>query len=186
MQALRFFPAALMLAVLAAGCAKVQARTEPVMPELVPPPPPTRMVETYAEEPLQTVSPSPADTALSQPPVRTTAKPTTQRAENAVKPEPEPTRTEPERPPAPPPSLTLQPAPGSESKTESSIRALLGQAARDLGRVNYALLSNDGKAQYDMARRLMQQSEEAQRKGNLVFAGKLADKAATMAAVLIR
>jgi hypothetical protein len=176
-----------MLATLVAGCAKVQARTEPVLPELVPPPPPTRMVETYVEEPLQTVTPSPADTALSQPPVRTTTKPAAQRAD-AVKPEPIRTEPEPEpeRPASPPPSLTLQPAPGSESKTESSIRALLLQAGRDLGRVNYASLSTDGKAQYDMARRLMEQSEEAQRKGNLVFAGKLADKAATMAAVLVR
>jgi hypothetical protein len=52
--------------------------------------------------------------------------------------------------------------------------------------VNYGSLTVDGKAQYDTARRFVQQSEDALRTGNLVFAGKLADKAATMASVLVR
>ena len=38
----------------------------------------------------------------------------------------------------------------------------------------------------DFTRRFIQQAEEALKSRNIVFAGKLADKAATMAAVLVR
>jgi hypothetical protein len=88
--------------------------------------------------------------------------------------------------PAPAPSLTLTPSPGSEAQTEAAIRDLLARATRDLGRVNSASLKGDGRAQYDTARRFIEQAEEALRTRNIVFAGKLADKAATMAAVLVR
>lgn len=172
------------LAVVAAGCTKTHARTEPVMPELAPPPAPPRVVEHYVDEPVPTVDPGPAENALSAPPARTTTKPPATRPEATIKPEPPP--PEPPRPAPQPPSLTLKPAPGSQSATEASIRGLLSRAVRDLGRVNYASLSGDGKAQYDTARRFVQQSEEGLRNGNLVFAGKLADKAATMASVLVR
>ena len=159
------------------------------MPELVPPAPPPRVVETYPEEipvisepPLSEAAASvPAAKNALKPPVTTpTAKP------EAPKPEPPPVRTEPERPAGQPPALTLKPTPGSESTTEGSIRRLINNAGRDLARVNYALLNQDGKAQYDTAKRFMQQAEDALRNANLVFAGKLADKAATMAAVLVR
>ena len=52
---------------------------------------------------------------------------------------------------------------------------------RDLERVVYQSLDADGRAQYDTARRFMQQADEALKARNVVFAGKLADKAATMA-----
>lgn len=164
----------------------MQARTEPVMPELTPPPPPPRVVETYSDD---GPSAEPAATeAANTPAARNTAKPPvtppTTKPETGAK--PEPARSEPERPAAQPPALTLKPAPGSQSTTETSIRTLIGNASRDLSRVNYGTLNQDGKAQYDTAKRFMQQAEDALRNGNLVFAGKLADKAATMAAVLVR
>jgi hypothetical protein len=165
------------------ACAKARANTEPVMPVLEPPPPPPRLVETYNDEPVPTVEPSPVDTALSTPPPRPPARPPAPRIEPA---KPEPARTEPDRPTPTPPALTLKPAPGMEAKTEASIRQLLDRASRDLGRVRYAELNADGRAQYDIARRFMQQAEDALKGGNLAFAGKLADKAATMGAVLVR
>ena len=76
--------------------------------------------------------------------------------------------------------------PGAEAKTEASIRTLLGRVAQDLGRVNQAGLSADGRTQFEAARRFVQQAEDALKARNLVYAGKLADKAATMAAVLAR
>jgi hypothetical protein len=88
--------------------------------------------------------------------------------------------------PVPAPSLTLTPTPGSESQTVAAIRDLLGRATRDLSRVNSASLNNDGRTQFDTARRFIQQAEEALKARNIVYAGKLADKAATMAAVLVR
>ncbi|MEW6323658.1 MAG: hypothetical protein AB1635_21510, partial [Acidobacteriota bacterium] len=92
---------------------------------------------------------------------------------------------EPARPPTPP-ALTLRPAAGAEAQTEQSIRALLARAARDLARVNPAGLAADRRAQYDTAHRFLQQADDALKARNLMFAGKLADKAATMAAVLVR
>jgi len=171
------------LGVTGIACAKAQAKTEPEIPVLAPPPSPPRIVEIYIDEPVPTVEPSPVDTALMTPPSPPPARPP------ITKPEPpktEPARTEPERPAPAPPALTLKPVPGSEAKTEASIRGLLNGATRDLQRVNYAALDADGRAQFDTARRFMQQAEEALKSGNLAFAGKLADKAATMAAVLVR
>ncbi len=153
------------------------------MPVLAPPPPPPRIIETYHDEPVPTVEPSPVDAALITPPSRPPARPPAVRTEP---PKPEPARTEPGRPTSAPPALTLKPAPGVAAKTEASIRELLGRARRDLQQVNYAALGADGRAQYDTARRFMDQAEEALKGGNLAFAGKLADKAATMGAVLVR
>jgi outer membrane biosynthesis protein TonB len=176
-----------LLATSAAACAKLQARTEPEMPTLSPPPPPPRVVERYVEE-LPAVAeappaeyPAPITTAT-----RAAPKPPAPRAVEPT-PKPEPPPVEPERPAAaPPPSLTLKPAPGAESPSQESVRTLLNRAAKDLSRVNYGTLKQDGKTQYDTAKRFMQQAEEALRGGNLIFAGTLADKAATMASVLVR
>jgi len=104
---------------------------------------------------------------------------------------PEPTATTPEpvenaARPAPGPSLTLTPTPGSEAQTVTAIRDLLRRASNDLARVNVAALNTDGKSQYETARRFIQQADDALKTRNIVFAGKLADKAATMAAVLVR
>ena len=165
-----------------AACAKARASTEPPMPELLPPPPPPRIVESVPADPVPTIEPSPGESALMTPPSPPPARP-------APKPEPSKPEAVPpaaERPAAGPPALTLKPAPGVQAQTEASIRAHLDRAARDLQRVNYAALNADGRAQFDTARRFMQQAEDALKSANLAFAGKLADKAATMAAVLVR
>jgi hypothetical protein len=167
------------------GCAKARANTEPILlPELMPPPPPPRVVETLPEDPLPTIEPSPVESALLTPPTRTPPP---------APPKPEPPKTEtavvlPERPAPTAPSLTLKPGPGVQAQTEASIRAMLDRAVRDLQRVsvNYAALNEDGRTQFDTARRFIQQAEEALKGANLAFAGKLADKAATMASVLVR
>jgi hypothetical protein len=179
----RLLPAVVLLALAGAGCATVSARVEPPLPELSPPPPPPRVVEAYVEE----AAPPPADAtpeiAVDTPAPRPVPKPPAPKPAEPAK--PEVLRTEPERPPTQPPALTLAP-PGNRSATEASIRDLLGRAARDLNRVNYGALNQDGKAQYDTTKRFIEQAETALRGGNLVFAGKFADKAATMASVLVR
>ena len=88
--------------------------------------------------------------------------------------------------PNPTPPLTLTPSPGSEPQTVAAIRDLMTRAGRDIARVNAASLNADGRTQLDQARRFLQQAEDALKAKNIVFAGKLADKAATMAAVLVR
>ena len=77
-------------------------------------------------------------------------------------------------------------AQADKAQTEAAIRALLGRAARDLARANPASLTSDQRAQFDTARRFLQQAEEALKVRNLVYAGKLADKAATLSAVFAR
>jgi hypothetical protein len=172
----------LLTVTLGACAAKAQVRTEVELPTLDPPPPPPRVVAIYAPEPDPLpITPAIEPAAPMRPPAR------------ASRPEqkPEPATTVPEpaeatvRPPAPP-SLTLTPSPGSEAQTVTAIRDLLDRATRDLSRVNSSSLNNDGRAQYDTARRFIQQAEEALKTRNIVFAGKLADKVATMAAVLVR
>jgi hypothetical protein len=165
------------------ACAKARANTEIVVPDLQPPPPPPRIVETFALDPVPTIEPSPVESALATPPVKTPPR---------VVPKPEPPKADeevpiiPERPPQTAPALTLKPGPSVQAQTEASIRALLDRAQRDLQRVNYAALDADGRAQFDTARGFMQQAQEALKVANLAFAGKLADKAATMAAILVR
>ena len=172
----------LLTASLGACAAKAQVRSEVEVPLLDPPPPPPRVVTPYVE-------PEPLPISLPAEPV-TPAKP----APRQPRPEqrPEPANTTPEQPvetiprPAPPPSLTLTPSPGTEAQTVTAIRDLMNRAARDLSRVNAGALNNDGRSQYDTARRFLQQADDALKARNIVFAGRLADKAATMAAILVR
>ena len=147
---------------------------------LEPPPAPPRVVADYAPEPIPEVR-------LPEAPVMPPAAP---RSSGRPQPaQPTPAAPPPAPTPAPAtnaPSLSLQSAAGDTSKSEAAVRSLLTNAQRDLGRVDYQGLDPDGRAQYDTARRFMQQAEEALKARNLVFAGKLADKAATMAGTLVR
>jgi hypothetical protein len=182
MTLMRALSIVLLAGSLGACAAKAQVRTEIEVPLLDPPPPPPRVVAEYREpEPLPAVPPVEETVAPVKPaprPARSEQKPepvatTPETVENTVR-------------PAPAPSLTLTPMPGSEAQTVTAIRELLGRAARDLSRVNAGALNSDGRSQYDTARRFLQQAEEALKARNIVFAGRLADKAATMAAILVR
>ena len=165
---------------LGACAAKAQVLNEVEMPLLDPPPAPPRVVASYPIEP-ESVPAAPAVEAAApaRPPVRT---PRPERPEPAQAPEPVQETAR----PASAPSLTLTPSAGTENQTAASIRDLMARAARDLSRVNQASLNADGRTQFDTARRFLQQADDALKARNIVFAGKLADKAATMAAVLVR
>jgi hypothetical protein len=71
------------------------------------------------------------------------------------------------------------------AETEQQVRLLLARASQDLGRIEYRTLSVEARAQYDIAKRFMSQAEEALKDRNLVFAVKLADKAAALADLLL-
>lgn len=164
------------------ACAKPQAMASPAMPVLAPPEVPPRVIAEYQPDP-----PLPAEPVS---PEAVTAAPRPPRPPRRETPRPEAPADEPQGPPAaapvaPSPALALQ-MPGASAKADQSVRTLLAQAARDLGRVNYQALDPDGRAQYETARRFMQQADDALKARNVMFAGKLADKAATMASVLLR
>jgi hypothetical protein len=79
----------------------------------------------------------------------------------------------------------LRPAsPAADAAAERQSRDALARAARDLSRVDYGKLNADARAQYDQSKRFMEQSQQALRDRNFVFASTLADKAATLAAEL--
>ena len=125
---------------------------------------------------------------------------------DAEPPKPAPVRPAPRRNPAPPaeaqrdpeppPPVAAAPAtpePGRELRTTSSaadaaaerqVRDLLSKASRDLNRIDYRKLSNEGRSQYDQAKRFADQAEQAIKERNFVFATTLAEKAATLAAQL--
>jgi len=176
----RLLPLLCLVASLVGCAAKAQARTEVELPLLDPPPAPPRVVASYPAESESVPFAAAVEAAApSRAPVR---------AQRPEKPEPVQAAPEPvqEVVRAAPPSLTLTPSPGSETQTAAAIRDLMTRAARDLARVNQAALTADGRTQLDTARRFLQQADEALKARNIVFAGKLADKAATMAAVLVR
>ena len=171
----------LLTASLGACAAKAQVRSEVEVPLLDPPPPPPRMVAAYPEPeplPLAPVAEAVAPAKPAPRPPRPEQKP------EPVNATPEPIESIPR--PAPPPSLTLTPIPGSEAQTVTAIRELMQRAKSDLSRVNAGALNRDGRSQLETARRFLEQAEDALTARNIVFAGRLADKAATMAAILVR
>jgi len=182
------------LLVAAAGCANARARTETEPPALEPPPPPPRLIQPVdfkADGPAR-----PVDETASRPP--STAKPpSTDRARTEKSKPPDPSReTSPakvENPvegPKPLPEVAkttlLQTPSGPQGEVEKKVRDLIGIAEDYLGQVDYKALNVDGQTQYDTAKRFISQSRQAIAESNLVYAAKLADKAATLARLLPR
>ena len=96
-----------------------------------------------------------------------------------------PARKEPPKPSGIVQIATLQTIPpGAEGEMERTIRAQLSHAANDLTRVDYRALNSDARTQYDTAKGLVRQAEDALKARNLVFAKSIADKAAALAAQL--
>jgi hypothetical protein len=75
--------------------------------------------------------------------------------------------------------------PGSQADVERTVRRQINQANSDLKNVKRETLNADGKAQFDAAKRFIEQAEQAIKDRNLVYAAKLSDKAATLAALLV-
>ena len=180
--------AALVVVSLSAGaCAGLHARgAGPALETPVPPPrvipqarQPIESQPIVASPPVGEVQPAtppsinPADAAPATPP------PTPPAAPPAVATE------RPATPAAQEPPPTLQTTANPEA-AEQRTRTALANATRDLGRIDVGRLSADGKAQYDIARRFVAQATEALNAKNFEFAQQLADKAATLAALLQR
>ena len=172
----------------AAGCIKLHARSTPESPPLDMPAPPPRIVESTDSE-------APPPVPLPEEPAH---HPAGQRRPAPPAPRPEPPKPEPPKPEPPPqagetkppeepakPATTLQTIPaGAEVEVEKAIRQQLNRAGSDLNRVDYRALNTEARTQYDTAKGLVRQSEDALKVKNLVFARTLADKAAALAAQL--
>jgi hypothetical protein len=172
-------------ALLVSACASAQAKGAAAGPPLDVPAPPSRVVEPIVAEvppplPLpEDPRPAPVRPVRPAAAAPSAARPETPRTDAAAA-EP-PKAEEPPKPPTTPTTLQTTTA-AAEGEVERGIRATLTRATADLGRINYRALNAEARAQYDTARRFIQQADEAIRQKNLVLAKNLADKAAGIAA----
>jgi hypothetical protein len=160
-----------------AGCAAKAQSLTPMPhdgPALVPPTPPARVIVPTPEQPTLPVAVEEPTTAPATRP-RETPPPT--------RPTPPPTTTPPVENAAPPPILSTS---ANTADFEKRIRQQLAKANGDLGQVKRQALGADARAQYDAALGFIRQAEAALKVRNLMFAGQLADKAATLAELLRR
>ena len=105
-------------------------------------------------------------------------------------------RSRAQTPAASQPAVTTQPAPeapvvraapAASAGDEKKVRELLTKASTDLSkRVDYQKLSEEGKEQYNQSKRFSEQAEQAIKERNFPYALSLAEKAATLAAELVR
>ena len=174
-----------------AGCAARPAVTGPAgTPALVVPVIPQRVYAPLPEEPVaepqptEPEEPRPAPTRPARPRPRPERQPETRPVDPA---KPEPTQGDPAPAVAPstpaPPLRTPQIA--DETETGRRIRATIDRAATALDRVKPAEMSNDGRMQYDTARRFVDQADGALSARNYMFAAYLADKAEALASGLV-
>jgi hypothetical protein len=170
----------------AAACAPKthpQTRVEPPPAALTVPLPPPRLIVPPQPEPV------PPATGETEPPASTRPHP----PRPAPRPDsrPEPARPEspadpgrpaaPETQPAGQANTDLQPA---DAAGVAVIRQQMGRASQNMGKVNYATLSPDMRAQFDTASRFLALAEQALKEHNLLFASTLADKAGAIASLL--
>jgi hypothetical protein len=165
----------------AACSARAQALTPAATPLNAPQPPP-RVVVPAPERP--TLPEEPAAPAAASTPSGTSGA--AGRGRDSA---PPPTRPAP--PPAAEPPATSAPPPplltsANTAEFERRVRATLQKAQGDLSQVKRDSLGTEARAQFDSALGFIRQTEEALKVKNLVYAGQLADKAATMAALLKR
>jgi hypothetical protein len=177
------------MALAVAGCATARAKAQPEPPSLeVPAPPPRVVVPPEPEPAVQEAPPRDPEPAQQKPPRRVPQprqepKPDPTKAQK-VEPPP-PAAVEPVRPATPPTTTLFQAPPAQTSELERRVREQLSKAGTDLNRVDYNALGKDGKAQYDTAKNFIKQAEQALEEKNVVFASKVAEKAAGLAASLL-
>jgi hypothetical protein len=168
-----------MLSVAALGCGLLHAKAPGPTPALSVPEPPLRLVipvsiDPPAATPAPTASPAPATPPRPTPaPARPTPTPT-------------PTTTTTTPPPVDTPPPVLHTAAASLADLETRARERLGRAEKDLGRVSRNALGPDARDQYDSAARFIRMAKDAIAARILVYAAYCADKAATLAGLLVK
>ena len=170
-------------ALVAAACGGAKAQV--LMPDAVPlamPAAPSRVVVPAAPQPPPTAT---------EPPVQAANPPATAPGSAARPirdtPPPRPV-TPPTAPPTTPPVAAAVPTPlettPNPGELEQRARALVSSAKITLEKIDYKALSTDGQAQYNTAKRFLEQADDALKAKNVVYAWQLADKANTIATLL--
>ncbi len=171
------------------GCATARAKTQAEPPSLEVPAPPPRVIVPPEPEPAAATTPEPDPEPAQQKPARRPPQPRAESrpspgAKEAKPPEPPPPVVEAVRPAEPAPTATLQQDLPATQTVERQVREQLAQAKKDLDGVDYKRLNAELRSQYDTAKRFIDQAEQALKEKNLVFAAKVAEKAAGLAASL--
>jgi hypothetical protein len=173
------------------ACDKAAAKTPGPAPEpLTVPMPPSRLVIPVSiEDPAENAAAAAGDRAGgsagrgSKPPTSGSGAAGSATASGAGS-------VPPPVPPNPPtsdaggPPQVLRTAAAGELETRAKER--LDRAVRDLGRVSRGSLGADARDQYDSADRFIRMAKDALASRNFVFALSCADKAATLAALLVK
>jgi hypothetical protein len=183
----------LMVALVAAGgCATARAKSQADPPALEVPMPPPRVIVPPEPEPEAPPAQAPEPEPRQQKPPRRPAQQQQQQQQPRPDSRPPGADKKPDAPPAtvetvkpPVSSGTLEQALPAGPEVERHVRDQIAQATGDLKRVDYGALNADAKAQYDTAKRFVDQAEQALKEKNLVFAAKVAEKAAGLAAILV-
>jgi hypothetical protein len=168
------------------GCgSKARAQTLPDGPPLAVPVAPVHeiVIEKIAEAPPQEPEPAPepappkpADTTI-----RTQTRPQAPRTETA------PAANQPAvTPPPAPEAPVVRAAPAASVGDEKKALSLIAKAKSDLENVNYQRLSAEGKNQYNQSKQFSDEAQQAIKERNFLLANTLAEKAAKLAAELVR
>jgi hypothetical protein len=171
------------------GCsAKAKAQTLPDGPPLAVPTAPAHeiVIEQIAEAPPPEPEPVPEVVPPKPAPIttRTPTRPPAPRPETTPTPAGQPAAATP-APAAEAP--VVRAAPAASAGDEKKVRDLLTRASNDRDkRVDYQKLSTEGKQQYDQSKRFSEQAEQAIKERNFPYALSLAEKAANLAAELVR
>ena len=155
---------------------KVQAKTPERPVALATPEPPGRTLIPVSIDPAPT--PVPVETPLPAAPPR---PPAGRGAPPPVTP-PAPTTPPPDPPSAPP---VLQTG-SSLEELEKGARARLDWAESNLNKLTRGSLSKDAQAQYDSAESFIRLARNAMTAKNFIYAHFCADKAATLAGLLVK
>lgn len=158
------------------GCNKVEAKTPgpAPMPLAIPDPPPRMFM------PVEVTPPLPPPPAAEKPAATSTQPPRTT-------PRPSPTVT-----PAPPATSAGETAPppvvqtADQAQNEARARDHLQKAEGNLSKVKRAALPAAAKDQFDQAEKFVRMAKQALEARNFVYALSCAEKAATLAALLVK
>jgi hypothetical protein len=183
-----FFLLVALAAVSASGCMTTKAATVKKEPLVVPPAPP-RVIAPIPEPQDDSVTGGEREPVPQLPRQSRTAP-----KENAPRSEPKPPQqgappVEAEsKPPANPPAPPLAPAPElrtsdarDPAQATRQVRDTIDRAGRTLAQIDYGRLPKGSQLQYDMAKRFIEQSEEALKNKNFTAAQLMAEKADTIA-----
>jgi outer membrane biosynthesis protein TonB len=166
-----------------AACASAQAKSPAERPNLEVPPVPPRVIEAKLVEPPppEPVEELPPVAAL--PPRPRPQAPPREAAKVEPKPaEPAPTDQTPASiAPAPPVPQLRTPATADGAEATRQVNELIDRAKKTLNSIDYVRLTPERRSQYDSAKLMVGESENALKKSDFEFARNLAEKADRLA-----